>query len=205
MSPRGGEPDRMDALTDGVFAIVATLLVLEVKVPQIPDPHTGEQLAAALWHVVPSLVAFAFSFLTVMIYWLNHDRLGRLVTRYDDRSRFLNLGLLFGLCLIPFATAFLAESPDEPAAVVTYGAVMLLCALLSLLTFRYLAFSSDLLSGVALAQRRAFARRILGGPLLYALAMAATFASVRLAQGLYVAIPLLYVALPRPALDQEAP
>jgi uncharacterized membrane protein len=200
MRTHRAEPDRMDALTDGVFSIVATLLVLEVKVPRIPDPHTGAELAAALRHVVPSLVAFALSFLTVMIYWLNHDRLSRVMPRYDDRSRYLNLLLLFFLCLIPFVTAFIAESPLELAAVVAYGAVMLACAAVAHWTFRYLAFGSDLLAGVTEASRRRFARQVAGGPVLYAVAIAVAFASVPAALGLFLIIPLLYLVLPKTAL-----
>jgi uncharacterized membrane protein len=204
MPALSAEPDRMDALTDGVFAIVATLLVLEVKVPRIPDPHTGAELRAALWHVVPSLVAFAFSFLTVMIYWLNHDRLSRLMARYDERSRSLNLVLLFFICLIPFVTAFIAESPLEPAAVVAYGGIMLACALVAQWTFHYLAFRSELLSGLSLDSRRRFARQVAGGPVLYGVAVGLAFLSVPVALGLYLVIPLLYIVLPREVL-KEAP
>ena len=121
----------MDAFTDGTFAIVATLLVLEVKVPQISDPHTQRELLLSLARVIPSLVAFGFSFLTVVIYWLNHELVSRFVARYDRRSKYLNLLLLFSICLIPFVTRFIAEYPREPVAVISYGLVMLACALTS--------------------------------------------------------------------------
>jgi uncharacterized membrane protein len=201
MSQRNAEPDRMDFLTDGVFAIVATLLVLEVKVPKIPEPHGRAELVAALLHVVPSLVAFAFGFLTVAIYWLNHDRISRLVTHYDDRSRYLNLLMLFFICLIPFVTAFIAEYPFERAAVVAYGVVMLACAAVSNWTFRYLAFTSGLLAGTTHESRRRLARTILGGPLLYAVAVAAAFVAVPVALALFLATPLLYVVLPKVTLE----
>ena len=190
----------MDALTDGVFAIVATLLVLDVRVPHLREPRAEGELLAALLGVLPSLTAFAFSFLTVMIYWLNHDRLSRLASRYDERSRVLNLVLLFFVCLIPFVTAFIAEAPLERAAVVAYGLVMLACAIVALLTYRYLAFGSDLLAGVTEVSRRRFHRQVVGGPILYAAAVAVAFLSAPVAIGLYLVIPLAYLFVPRTAL-----
>lgn len=199
------EPNRMDAFTDGAFSIVATLLVLDVKIPRIPEPHTQAELLSSLVHVLPSLVAFAFSFLTVVIYWLNHDHVSRLVTRYDTRSKYLNLLLLFCVCLIPFVTSFIAEYPRERVAVMAYGAVMLACALAANGIFRYLAFGSGLMREEAdVARRRRYAWRIAGGPILYAIAVLAALASVRLAIAAYLAIPLLYVALPKAELWEEA-
>lgn len=195
----------MDALTDGVFSIVATLLVLDVRVPKLPEHHAPGELAPALLRALPSLVAFAFSFLTVMIYWLNHDRVSRLVSRYDDRSRYLNLLLLFFVCLIPFVTAFVAEYPLERAAVIAYGAVMLACAAVSNWTFRYLAFGSGLLDGTTGQSRRRCARAILAGPLAYAAAIAVAFVSVPVSIALFLATPLAYVVLPKATLEPIAP
>jgi uncharacterized membrane protein len=205
MPPHKSELDRMDFFTDGVFAIVATLLVLEVRVPKIPERHATAELLQALLRVVPSLVAFAFSFLTVMIYWLNHDRISKLVSRYDDRSRYLNLLMLFFICLIPFVTAFIAEYPLESAAVVAYGVVMFGCASVSNWTFRYLAFRSGLLDGVTESSRRRCARFILGGPVVYAIAIAAAFVSVPVSLALFLATPLLYVVLPKVSLEAVEP
>ena len=205
MSALKRELDRMDFFTDGVFAIVATLLVLDVRVPRIPEQHRPGDLGAALLRTAPSLVAFALSFLTIVIYWLQHDRVSRLVARYDDRSRGLNLAMLFFVCLIPFVTAFVAEYPLEPAAVVAYGSVMLACAVVSNWTFRYLAFGSGLLDAATEESRRRCARFFLGGPVIYAVAVVLGFFSVRAALVLFAATPLLYALLPKVALEPLAP
>jgi uncharacterized membrane protein len=194
----------MDALTDGVFSIVATLLVLDIKVPHLPEGRSPAELEAALLGLLPSLVAFAFSFLTVMIYWVNHDRLGRLAARHDDRTRAFNLVLLFFICLIPFVTAFIAAAPLELSAVVAYGLVMLACAVVALLTYRHLAFGSDLLAAVSLASRRRYGRQVASGPVLYAAAIAVAFLSVKAALGLFLLIPLVYLVAPAMALDPAA-
>ena len=116
-APRvGASRDRVDFLTDGVFAIVATLLVLEIDVPEIPDHHTQAELWRSLGDVAPSFAAFAFSFLTILVYWVNHESLSRVVTHYPYRLVWINLLVLFFISMIPFTTKFISEYPTEPAA-----------------------------------------------------------------------------------------
>ena len=83
---------------------------------------------------------------------------------------------------------------------VAYGLVMLACAIVALLTYRYLAFGSDLLAGVTEVSRRRFHRQVVGGPILYAAAVAVAFLSAPVAIGLYLVIPLAYLFVPRTAL-----
>src|SRR5258708_26549554 len=139
------EASRMDALTDGVFAIVATLLVLDVRLPEIPERHTQQQLIRSLIDVAPSFVAFAFSFLTVIIYWINHDHITQWLKLHDHPMKYLNLAFLFWLCLIPFPTKFISTYPMEPVAVMTYGLEMLMVALTSNILYWYIAFRGKLL------------------------------------------------------------
>lgn len=125
---RASRSERIDALTDGVFAIAATLLMLEVRVPVLAAGHSTNDLWPSLLEVAPSFVAFAFSFLTILVYWLNHHALSRVIVRYPYRLVWLNLLLLFWISMIPFTTKFISEYPDESAAVITYGLVMFLTA-----------------------------------------------------------------------------
>ncbi len=195
----------MDAFTDGTFSIVATLLVLEVRLPQISAQHTQRELLMSLARALPSFVAFALSFLTIVIYWLNHDLVSQLVARYDRRSKYLNLLLLFCICLIPFVTHFIAEYPAEPVAVMSYGAVMLACALVSDRTYRYLAFKSGLMhASVDESQKQRYARTILGAIALYPVAILAALVNVRISIALYVTVPLLYVFLPKAILSGDS-
>jgi uncharacterized membrane protein len=132
--PMNTKPDksgksRMDAFTDGVFSIVATLLVLEVKLPDLPETHTRAMVMDSLLKVLPSFYAFAFSFLTIIIYWINHENLSALMRSYTHRVQYLNLLLLFWICLIPFPTNFISEYPSDQVAVISYGLAMFMVAL----------------------------------------------------------------------------
>jgi uncharacterized membrane protein len=94
------DKDRLLAFTDGVVAIIITIMVLELKVPAGHD-------AAALIPVVPVFLSYALSFIYVGIYWNNHHHFFQLVTRVDGAMLWANLHLLFWMSLIPFATAWM--------------------------------------------------------------------------------------------------
>jgi len=97
---------RLEAFSDGVFAIAITLLVIEIRPPEVPE---GERLAPALWAQWPSYVAYLVSFLTIGVIWLNHHRIFEQVARVDGPLLLLNLNLLLWTALIPFPTAVVAE------------------------------------------------------------------------------------------------
>src|SRR5215469_2591255 len=99
------ETGRVEAFSDGIFAIAATLLVLDLKVPQTG----GRTLASALRSQWPTYLAFVTSFATILIMWINHHRIFTLIGRSDDRLLFYNGLLLFGVTLVPFPTALVAE------------------------------------------------------------------------------------------------
>jgi uncharacterized membrane protein len=110
------ETGRLEAFSDGVFAIAMTLLALELKVPHPQEATTGALLAAlaAQW---PGYFAFASSFFTVLVMWVHHHRLLRNVHRADPALLFANGFLLFLVTAVPFPTAVLAEYLRTPAAV----------------------------------------------------------------------------------------
>jgi uncharacterized membrane protein len=114
--------ERLVALTDGVIAVIITIMVLELH-----PPH-GDDLASlrSLW---PTFLSFVLSFVYVAIYWNNHHHFFRLAPRVDGAVMWANLHLLFWLSLIPFATAWMNEHNLAPLPVALYGAVLLCCAL----------------------------------------------------------------------------
>ncbi len=191
--PLNERTERIDALTNGVFAIAATLLVLEVRVPEIAPGHSSDDLWRSLLAVAPSFVAFAFSFLTILVYWLNHHALSRVIHRYTYRLVWLNLLLLFWISMIPFTTKFIAEYPYEPAAAFTYGLVMFLTGVTGLLAYCYAAFWSDVMSAsIPRASRVRLLKKWIAGPLLYLIAMLAALVNLNVALGIYIAVPLLF-------------
>jgi uncharacterized membrane protein len=120
---------RVEALSDGVFAIVVTLLVLEITVPHVAAHDSTAELARALWTLAPKFVSWVISFVTVCVIWLNHHRLFTMVGRIDHRFFWLNANLLLWTSFIPFPTALMGDYPTNRLAVSFYGWVMLLMAL----------------------------------------------------------------------------
>jgi TMEM175 potassium channel family protein len=128
---------RVEAFSDGVFAIAITLLVLDLKVPRALAP--GEALATALAQQWPSYLAFVTSFATILIMWINHHRMFRLVGRVDERLLVTNGLLLLGVTVVPFPTALVAEylgHPGERLAAAVYNGTFIVIALFFNLLWR---------------------------------------------------------------------
>jgi uncharacterized membrane protein len=122
---------RLEAFSDGVFAIAITLLVIEIRPP---TPNEGETLARALWEQWPHYLGYFLSFLVLGVMWLNHHRIFEPAQRVDGVVLVLNLNLLLWAVLIPFPTAVVADflregGDDAKTAVALYGGVILLAAI----------------------------------------------------------------------------
>jgi len=123
--------NRLEAFSDGVFAIAITLLVIEIRPP---TPAEGETLARALWEQWPHYLGYFLSFLVLGVMWLNHHRIFEPAQRVDGIVLVLNLNLLLWAVLIPFPTAVVADflrdgGDDAKTAVALYGGVILLAAI----------------------------------------------------------------------------
>ena len=114
-------PERLLAFSDGVFAIIITIMVLELKVPHSPEP-------AALLEQWPLFLAYALSYLQLGIYWVNHHALFAGVEKIDHRILWWNLLILFFLSLVPFATAFAGETAFASFPTAVYALVSLMPA-----------------------------------------------------------------------------
>jgi len=113
--------ERLIALTDGVVAVIITIMVLELK-----PPHGADR--ASLFQLGPTFLSFVLSFIYVAIYWNNHHHFFRLVPHVGGSIMWANLNLLFWLSLIPFSTAWMDEHGGAPVPIAIYGATLLLCA-----------------------------------------------------------------------------
>jgi len=133
------ETGRIEAFSDGVFAIAITLLILEIQVPpQIP--HGG--LRNALVNLWPSYLAFLASFMTIGVMWLNHHRLFTLINKKDDGLIAFNLLLLLGITWLPFPTALLAEHllgshEDQQVAALVYAGSFFMLSIVFNVMWRY--------------------------------------------------------------------
>jgi uncharacterized membrane protein len=195
------ETARLEAFSDGVFAIAITLLILEIKVPN----SDVRDLAHELVQQWPSYLAFFISFAFVGIMWVNHHRMFTHIKRTDDTLLVLNLALMFGVCIVPFTTALLAAHLGHPgarAAVVVYGAAYFGIALFFNLLWCYAAARDGHL--LAADVDREAAGRITDqynyGPVAYAIAIALAWVSItaslliNLFLAFFFAIPPHYVS-----------
>ena len=110
------ETGRLEAFSDGVFAVAITLLALELKVPHLENEVTAQKLADALLQLWPAYLAFATSFFTVLLMWVHHHLIFKLVRRSDVRLQLANGFLLMIITMVPFTTAVVAEYWRTPAA-----------------------------------------------------------------------------------------
>jgi uncharacterized membrane protein len=113
---------RLEAFSDGVIAIIITIMVLELKIPH------GEDFEA-LTPLIPKFLSYAMSFIFVGIYWNNHHHTMHTVQKVNGKILWANMHLLFWLSLIPFATNWLGETEFASRPVAVYGVVMLMCAI----------------------------------------------------------------------------
>jgi uncharacterized membrane protein len=131
--------ERIVFLSDGLFAIALTILVIELRVPDLPTAATSDQVADALRSVLPRLFAYVLSFTIIALYWVAHWRRFRLIDRADVRLAYLNLVLLALIALIPFPTALIGEHGDTAIAVVVYAATLAAAGIVGTLSWVYAA------------------------------------------------------------------
>lgn len=175
---------RLEAFSDGVLAIVITIMVLELKVPH------GEQWDA-LAPLLPAFMSYVLSFIYVGIYWNNHHHLLHSCEHVTGGILWANLHLLFWLSLLPFVTGWMGENHFAALPSALYGAVLLAAAI------AYWILQSRI---VASQGPRSALRAALGSdwkgklsPVLYLLGIGATFVAPGVAQGLYVLVALMWL------------
>ncbi len=175
---------RLEAFSDGVLAIILTIMVLELKIPEAP---TFE----ALQGVFPVFISYILSFIYVGIYWNNHHHMLHSVTRVNGNILWANLHLLFWLSLVPFATGWMGENHFAKATMTVYGAILLMAGvaywLLQSLIIRSQGENSIL--------KKAIGRDIKGlsSPALYILGIAFSFFNEWLSGAVYIFVALMWL------------
>jgi len=173
-----------------VFAIIITLLVLEVHVPELTQGHT---LNEALAELRPSLTAFVISFVLAGMYWVAHRDLFALIRRTDRGLVWLNILYLLPLCLLPFGAGLIGRYEDEVVALRIYGLLLVLIALMRVVIWLYAINRPHLLwQRLDHRQRRAGLALTLSPGLVYLLAFLVARTAPGLSLAIYAAMPLLY-------------
>ncbi|MBD2093308.1 DUF1211 domain-containing protein [Microcoleus sp. FACHB-1515] len=184
---------RLEAFSDGVFAIAITLLVLEIKVPP-PDTVLGAELLQ-LW---PSYLAYVVSFLVIGAIWINHHAMFHHIVRVDGTLLLLNILNLMLIAFLPFPTAVLAEAfhrgVDESIAAAFYGGILTVLGIFVNVMWRYAARDGQLLSPHITATKiQKLDRQFLIGPITYAIATLIALVFPWLAVLLFIVLNLFYL------------
>jgi len=186
---------RIEAFSDGVFAIVVTLLVLELHVPSLKDHGSVTELAHALLELAPKFLSWLLSFIIVCKFWLNHHHVLGLARHADYGFVWLNSIFLMFQSFIPFPTALMGEYAKNPLAASFFGAVFALNTLLFIALEAYIR--RRLIKPEHAAHQDPHAiRKAFIGPASYLLGAAAAWLSIYAAFAIYFITPLFYITPP---------
>jgi TMEM175 potassium channel family protein len=175
---------RLEAFSDGVLAIIITIMVLEMKAPQEPG-------LAALRPLAPVFLSYVLSFVYLGIYWNNHHHLLQAAEHVDGRVLWANLHLLFWLSLIPFVTGWMGENHFEPLPTSVYGVVMLGAAIAYYVLQQTIIAAQGAHSKLKAALGRDLKGKI--SPVLYVAAIVLSFVNQWVADGIYVFVALMWL------------
>ena len=177
---------RLEAFSDGVLAIIITIMVLEFKVP-----HPQADMSA-LRPLVPAFASYVLSFVNLGIYWNNHHHLLHATRRVDGAVQWANLHLLFWLSLFPFATGWMGENDFAPVPTAAYGFVSLKAAIAYYVLQRKIMAEQGTESILARAVGKDFKGKL--SPLAYLAAIPLAFVSQWISGALYVGVALMWLA-----------
>ncbi|MBK7907258.1 MAG: DUF1211 domain-containing protein [Gemmatimonadetes bacterium] len=187
------ESNRLEAFSDGVLAIIITIMVLELK-----PPHGADW--AALTPLLPVFTSYVLSFVYVGIYWNNHHHLMKATDRIGGGVLWANLHLLFWLSLVPFAAGYLGENHFAAAPTAFYGIILLMSGLAYSILVRSLLGHHGADSALARAIGRD--RKGMLSLLLYAIAVAVAFLAPLVANLIYVAVAIIWL-VPDTRIERE--
>jgi len=184
---------RLEAFSDGVLAIIITIMVLELKVP-----HTVK--LAALRPILPHLLSYVLSFIYLCIYWNNHHHLFQAAEQISGGILWANLHLLFWLSLFPFTTDWMGENRLAPTPTAVYGFVLLMAAVAYYILERVIIAKEGRSSLLARAIGKDWKGKL--STVLYFVAIPLAFVSSWIAGGIYVFVALLWL-IPDPRIERK--
>jgi uncharacterized membrane protein len=185
---------RLEAFSDGVIAIIVTIMVLELHAPSQPT-------LAGLWKVAPVFLSYGLSFLVVAIMWVNHHHLIHAIHEVTARLLWSNLYLLFWMSLVPFVTDYLGKNYHEPLAVALYGLDLVLCSSAFYL-LRMILIEQDQLDGTLVDYHRSIQRKNAFSGALYLTSVPLAYVSVYASFFIFALIPAMYF-LPEKRLAKQ--
>ena len=188
---------RLENLSDGVFAIVFTILVFELRVPEFPDKHSSQLLLGAIHDLIPLFVAYVMSFAILATFWISHHALYHLFVRVVNRPMILiNLAYLMLISFIPFSARLIGSYPANRVAILFYGLHIISIALISLMGVWYAVRSEEIAHPKIQSRMLAQARVRIMLPVIFSvLGMITMFFYFPLTYLLF-AFPIVFNAIP---------
>jgi uncharacterized membrane protein len=178
---------RIEALSDNIFSIAMTLLILELKVPETPVSTADAELPRRLFELWPKLQSYFISFASLGFFWLNHHFQFHFIRRTNVGILLLNFLFLLHIAFLPFSTALLGDYPHSRVGVIAYGGNLTVLSLLMFLHWRYITGNPGLVDADLDALRiRSVSRRSLAVVCFFALAIGVAFVSVEVSTLIYV-------------------
>lgn len=182
---------RVETLADGVFAIVMTILVLDLRVPHVAVPSQLVPELLAMW---PRFVTYAISFILIGSYWIAHHNAYRFIERTNRIVLLLNIVFLMGVALIPFTASLVGEYPDQQASVVAYGALVGFIGVLGAVHWWYLTRDRRFMVPEVDPELIAILRkRTIWTPPMALLAIALSFVSTYASIAVYLILPASFL------------
>ena len=178
------EKNRLEAFSDGVLAIIITIMVLELKVPHGAD-------WAAIKPLLPVFLSYVLSFIYVGIYWNNHHHLIKACRRINGSIMWANLHLLFWLSLLPFVTGWAGENHFSPLPTALYGAVLLLSGIAYFILQNCILAEQGRDSKLAASLGKDWKGKL--SPMLYAIAIGLAFVQPWIAASIYIGVALMWL------------
>ena len=191
----GLSKNRVETLTDGVFAVAMTLLVLDISVPQISSNSTvgivtGTQLLMRLFDLWPKIFSYGISFVILAIYWMAHHRQFHYLKHVDRALIWINIMFLMTISLIPFSTSLLGEYREQQISIIVYGGNSIIIASLLYIQWWYATSHHSRLVDEDLDPyiKSTSSRRLLFGIIIYLIAIGISFVYIQLSLFLFTMI-----------------
>jgi uncharacterized membrane protein len=192
-SDSGLSTSRIEALSDGVFSIVLTLMVFEIKIPDLPAGHSHEAWAhvVQLW---PQLLSYAVSFIAVGLFWVGHHQMYHMIRRSSRPLLWLNLLFLLFVAFLPFSVALLGRYGDAREIAILYGLNLLIIGTLNYAQWFYVTrITHHVIDAVTDNVMHEVDRRILFGPCVCVFAILVALVNARLSELIYLLMLIAYL------------
>lgn len=185
---------RLTAMSDGVFSIVITLMVLSIRIPDIATDRVVQELPQHLMKMLPDLVTLIISFIILGIYWIGHNNVFTHIIRHDRPLLWLNIFFLMSVATIPYPTTLIVRYGQAQTSIIIYAANLIVGGVLLDVIWWYGSRNRHLMcEGIDPKLIFSFHHRILTGPIIYLFAVGVSFVSVMVAKLLFVAAVIYYL------------